>query len=251
MSRRARRDPGCAGARAAALGARRAWPPRPRTSSARRSARSPSSPRSSRASCRRTVRSPRTRAAAQPGAARCRDILAELAAQAGDRGGAPLSRGRRRGAARGGGRPASPRRSRSSAPRSGRPGGGAAVARRPEIVHGLGNLIQNAVQFARGPSTVRIDWDPPRRSRSDGRATTARASRSAFSTGSASPIFRTGRERRGRSYGPRHLHRRDLLERTGARLEFDNRPEGGGAVRACAGRARGLPVRQSADGATR
>jgi len=37
-----------------------------------------------------------------------------------------------------------------------------AVARRPEIVHGLRNLIQNAVDFARTEVRIEVDWTADR-----------------------------------------------------------------------------------------
>src|SRR5690606_26145440 len=36
------------------------------------------------------------------------------------------------------------------------------VRRRPELLHGLGNLLQNAIEFAERRVTVRMEWDEER-----------------------------------------------------------------------------------------
>lgn len=41
------------------------------------------------------------------------------------------------------------------------PGGSPLVVETPEVLHGLGNILQNAMQFASSRVTVRIDWDWP------------------------------------------------------------------------------------------
>jgi two-component system, sensor histidine kinase RegB len=40
-------------------------------------------------------------------------------------------------------------------------GGGPPVQETPEVLHGLGNILQNAMQFASTRVTARIDWDLP------------------------------------------------------------------------------------------
>ncbi len=114
------------------------------------------------------------------------------------------------------------------------------LPRRPEIVHGLRNLVQNAVDFSRARVEVRLDWTAERlsvRIRDDGPG---------FPPG---VLERIGDPfMRGRSTGARALAPDDeaprpgyegmglglfiaktLLERTGARLTFAN-DQGGGAV---------------------
>lgn len=108
------------------------------------------------------------------------------------------------------------------------------VSRRPEIVHGLRNLIQNAVDFARAEVRIRVEWTPARiaiRIQDDG-------------PGFAPQVLsRIGepwlRDRRttGTGIGARRAYdgmgmglfiAKTLLERTGARVEIGN-TEGGGA----------------------
>ena len=105
------------------------------------------------------------------------------------------------------------------------------VARRPEIMHGLGNLIQNAIQFARNEVTATIAWDRD--------AVTVEIVDDG--PGFAPHLL----PRLGQPYlSNRPLHdaqhmglgifiAQTLLERTGARLDFGNLPgtliDGGGA----------------------
>ena len=105
------------------------------------------------------------------------------------------------------------------------------IPRRPEIVHGLRNLVQNAVDFARSRVEIRLDWTPERlsvRIRDDGPGF-----ESALLDRIGDPFMR-GRPT-GRPHEPRPAERpgyegmglglfiaKSLLERTGARLTFDN-----------------------------
>jgi two-component system sensor histidine kinase RegB len=101
------------------------------------------------------------------------------------------------------------------------------VRRSPEIMHGLNNLIQNAVQFARREVSVTIFWD----------ATTV--SVEVADDGPGFPAHLLGR------LGEPYLSTRagdanhmglgifiaqSLLERSGAELTFDNLVEGGADV---------------------
>jgi two-component system, sensor histidine kinase RegB len=104
------------------------------------------------------------------------------------------------------------------------------VARSPEIMHGLGNLIQNAIQFARREVTVTIAWDKD--------AVTVEI----VDDGPGFPphlLPRLGQpylsSRQGHGGEAQHMGlgifiAQTLLERTGARLDFANLPEGGAQI---------------------
>jgi two-component system sensor histidine kinase RegB len=106
-------------------------------------------------------------------------------------------------------------------------GGEPLVARSPEILHGLANLIQNAVQFAQHEVTVTVVWD------------TATIGVDVADDGLGFPPevlarlgepYISGREDQSGHMGLGIFIAQTLLERTGARLAFDNLPEGGGHV---------------------
>lgn len=99
--------------------------------------------------------------------------------------------------------------------------------RSPEIDHGLGNFIQNAVQFARSRVDVVIGWNdtsvwlavtddgpgfPPRLVERLGEP------------------YLSYRETEGQHMGLGIFIAKTLLERTGATVRFGNRPEGGARV---------------------
>jgi len=101
------------------------------------------------------------------------------------------------------------------------------VTRSPELLHGLGNLIQNAVQFAHGEVVVRQRWD-------FGEVTVE-----VMDDGPGIPPYVL--ERIGEPYvssradsglymGLGIFIAQNLLERIGAELSFMNRPEGGAKV---------------------
>lgn len=101
------------------------------------------------------------------------------------------------------------------------------IARSPEILHGLGNLIQNAIQFARHEVVVRQRWD------------FTAVSVEVIDDGPGIPphlIERIGepyvssRAQSGLHMGLGIFIAQNLLERTGAELAFANRPEGGARV---------------------
>jgi len=106
------------------------------------------------------------------------------------------------------------------------------VPRSPEIMHGLGNLIQNAVQFARHEVVVTTSWSedtaavdivddgpgfPP--------AVLARIGEPYLSARGA-PLYQMGSQHMGLGI----FIAQSLLERTGARLSFANLPDGGAQV---------------------
>ena len=110
------------------------------------------------------------------------------------------------------------------------------IPRRPEIVHGLRNLVQNAVDFARTRVEVRLDWTPERlsvRIRDDGTGfEPALLDRigDPFMRGrpTSRPQETTSPERPGyEGMGLGLFIAKSLLERTGARLTFANDASGG------------------------
>lgn len=168
--------------------------------------------------------------------ARCRDILARLAARPETDGGAPFSRlpvsalieavaaPHRRDAVQiaisvhGDGRSEEPQ-----------------VKRQPEIIHGLGTLIENAVQFAASRVEVTGTWDKDSVELSvvdDGPGFSI-----AVLDRLGEPYIST-RNAEGDHMGLGVFIASTLLARTGAKLEFSNRPEGGAAVRVRWPRAR-------------
>ena len=101
------------------------------------------------------------------------------------------------------------------------------VRRSPEIGHGLGNLIQNAMQFARREVVVRQRWD------------FASLSVEVMDDGPGFPPallqrlgepYLSSRAGSGVHMGLGIFIAQNLLERTGAELGFSNRPEGGARV---------------------
>jgi two-component system sensor histidine kinase RegB len=101
------------------------------------------------------------------------------------------------------------------------------VRRSPEIMHGLNNLIQNAVQFASREVSVTIFWDK------------VTVTVEIADDGPGFPLYLLGRlgepyisTRAGASdhMGLGIFIAQSLLERSGAKLIFDNLPEGGAHV---------------------
>ena len=111
------------------------------------------------------------------------------------------------------------------------------VPRRPEIVHGLRNLVQNAVDFARTRVEMQLDWDADRlsiRIHDDGPGfapTVLERIGDPFMRGASRPPgaasqdepLRPGYEGMGLGL----FIAKTLLERTGARLSFANDRDGG------------------------
>jgi two-component system sensor histidine kinase RegB len=101
------------------------------------------------------------------------------------------------------------------------------VARSPEIMHGLNNLIQNAAQFARREVSVTINWDA------------ATVTVEIADDGPGFPAHLLGRlgepylsTRAGAAdhMGLGIFIAQSLLERSGAQLSFDNLADGGAHV---------------------
>jgi two-component system, sensor histidine kinase RegB len=106
------------------------------------------------------------------------------------------------------------------------------IRRSPEIIHGLGNLIQNATQFARSRVTVRARWDL------DALTITVTDDGPGFPQSLLNRIgepYISTRVEGGRADGRPHMGlgifiAQTLLERTGAVVGFANSRSGGAQV---------------------
>jgi two-component system, sensor histidine kinase RegB len=106
------------------------------------------------------------------------------------------------------------------------------LPRSPEIMHGLGNLIQNAIQFAAHEVVVTTSWSE------DVVAVDIADDGPGFPPGLLARIgepYISGRGPAGSTLGAQHMGlgifiAQSLLERTGARLGFANLPDGGAQV---------------------
>jgi two-component system, sensor histidine kinase RegB len=101
------------------------------------------------------------------------------------------------------------------------------VRRSPEIVHGLNNLIQNAVQFARREVTITTYWDPRRVTveiADDGPGFMLHL------LGRLGEPYLSTRSGAANHMGLGIFIAQSLLERSGARLTFENLEEGGAHV---------------------
>jgi two-component system, sensor histidine kinase RegB len=161
--------------------------------------------------------------------ARCRDILARLATRPEAEEGTPFSllplTALVEAAA------AAHRRERILQDFSSASGDGTAepqVARKPEIIYGLGALVENATQFARSRVALRTVW-----TKSEVEITVA-------DDGPGFPLvildrlgepYLSTRAAEGEHMGLGVFIAATLLGRTGANLAFANRPEGGASVR--------------------
>jgi two-component system, sensor histidine kinase RegB len=101
------------------------------------------------------------------------------------------------------------------------------AAQSPEIMHGLGNLIQNAAQFAQHEVTVTTSWNEE----------TAAVDVVDDGPGFPLPVlarigepYISGRSGEGDHMGLGIFIAQSLLERTGAELEFSNIADGGAEV---------------------
>jgi two-component system, sensor histidine kinase RegB len=101
------------------------------------------------------------------------------------------------------------------------------VQRSPEILHGLGNLIQNAIQFAQREVTVTVAWDAASISLDIVDDGVGFAPHVLARVGEP---YISGRADEGGHMGLGIFIAQTLLERSGAQLEFANLPEGGGHV---------------------
>ncbi|HVJ52859.1 MAG TPA: ActS/PrrB/RegB family redox-sensitive histidine kinase [Aliidongia sp.] len=179
--------------------------------------------------------------------ARCRTILAELSRQPEADGGAPYAR-----------LPisvlveAAGERHRNGPidvvyRTVGAPAEQPAVARSPEILHGLGNFIQNAGQFAKRRVEVTTSWDGRKVSvdvKDDGPGFAAQI------LARLGEPYLSGRGETAEHMGLGIFIAETLLRRTGATVEFDNAPGSGAHVRV-SWPQRSFTVRSGALGAAR
>jgi two-component system sensor histidine kinase RegB len=170
--------------------------------------------------------------------ARCRDILAGLAARPETDGGAPFSLLALPALIEVAAAPHRSDRVRlvlDGAPAEGAEATPPVVARSPSALHGLGNLIQNAVQFARAEVKVVMRWTDSHI------IVTILDDGPGFDPGLLDHLgepYLSGRAagREGDAAGDgEHMGlgvfiAQNLLGRTGASLRFDNRPDGGAEV---------------------
>jgi two-component system, sensor histidine kinase RegB len=101
------------------------------------------------------------------------------------------------------------------------------VGRSPEIMHGVANLVQNAVQFARREVSVTTYWDRTTVSveiADDGPGFPA------YLLGRLGEPYISTRSGAGEHMGLGIFIAQSLLERSGARLAFENLAEGGAHV---------------------
>jgi two-component system sensor histidine kinase RegB len=159
---------------------------------------------------------------------RCRKILAELAHHPEEDGGSPYTRLPISALVDAAAAPYRDQRVRLILATAGEPTGEEPLVRRsPEIMHGLSNLVQNAVQFAAREVSITIYWD------------TAIVTVEIDDDGPGFPLHLLGR------LGEPYLSTRagvtdhmglgifiaqSLLERTGARLALNNLADGGAHV---------------------
>ena len=162
---------------------------------------------------------------------RCRTILADLAQQRVSESGAPYARLPISALVEAAGEPYRAENVRviyaTGAGGAGPSGDEPQVARSPEIMHGLGNLIQNAVTFAQREVIVTTAWSQ--------REITVEVvdDGPGFSANVLARIgepYISGRGGEAQHMGLGIFIAQSLLERTGARLGFGNLAEGGAQV---------------------
>ncbi|HXA69918.1 MAG TPA: ActS/PrrB/RegB family redox-sensitive histidine kinase [Stellaceae bacterium] len=162
---------------------------------------------------------------------RCRMILADLAQQRVSESGSPYARLPISALVEAAGEPYRTEHVRvlyaTGAGGAGPSGEEPQVQRSPEIMHGLGNLIQNAVTFARREVIVTTDWGE--------REITVEVvdDGPGFSANVLARIgepYISGRGGEAQHMGLGIFIAQSLLERTGARLGFGNLAEGGAQV---------------------
>jgi two-component system, sensor histidine kinase RegB len=159
---------------------------------------------------------------------RCRQILAQLARHPDDEGASPYTRLPISALVEAAGALYHEPRVRLIFATTGAPAGDEPlVTRSPEIMHGLNNLIQNAVQFARREVSVTIHWDRA--------AVTVEIADDgpgfpAHLLGRLGEPYLSTRAGDANHMGLGIFIAQSLLERSGAELTFDNLAEGGAHV---------------------
>jgi two-component system sensor histidine kinase RegB len=160
--------------------------------------------------------------------ARCRTILAELAREREADGGAPYARLPISVLVEAAGEPYDRRTIEMIYETEGAPDQQPAIARSPEIIHGLGNIIQNAAQFARERVEITTSWDR------DGVAVEVVDDGPGFPAPVLSRLgepYLSGRGDKAEHMGLGIFIAETLLRRTGATVVFTNAPDGGATVR--------------------
>ncbi|HEV2674493.1 MAG TPA: ActS/PrrB/RegB family redox-sensitive histidine kinase [Aliidongia sp.] len=160
--------------------------------------------------------------------ARCRTILQELAQKREADGGTPYDRLPLSALVEAAGEPYRVPYSSLTQKVEGNPEDQPLVARSPEIMHGLGNLVQNAVQFAIAEVVVRTQWDL------HWVTVTVSDDGPGFPTQVLSRLgepYLSGRDEDAEHMGLGIFIAETLLRRTGAKLHFANGAEGGAVVR--------------------
>jgi len=159
---------------------------------------------------------------------RCRQILAELAHHPDEEGASPYTRLPISALVEAAGALHREPRIRLIFATTGEPADAEPLVRRsPEIMHGLNNLIQNAVQFARREVSVTIHWDKTNVSveiADDGPGFPAHL------LGRLGEPYLSTRAGAESHMGLGIFIAQSLLERSGAELTFDNLVEGGAHV---------------------
>ena len=160
--------------------------------------------------------------------ARCRTILQELAQKREADGGTPYDRLPLSALVEAAGDPYRVPHRALIQKIEGNPGDQPLVARSPEIMHGLGNLVQNAIQFAAAEVVVKTAWD-------DRWVTvTVTDDGPGFPTQVLSRLgepYLSGRDEDAEHMGLGIFIAETLLRRTGAKLHFANGAQGGAVVR--------------------
>ena len=160
---------------------------------------------------------------------RCRTILAELGHQREADGGEPYARLPLSVLVEAAGEPYRRRTVEMIYETDGAPEAQPSIARSPEIMHGLGNIIQNAVQFAAERVEVLTSWDK------NAIAVEVADDGPGFPALVLSRLgepYLSGRDDEAEHMGLGIFIAETLLRRTGATLVFANDPEGGAVVRA-------------------
>lgn len=167
----------------------------------------------------------------QSQAIRCRDILAELSRKPEAEGGEPYDRLTLRALLEAAATPhALPHVALviEERPAAGPEDGGAPavpmIRRSPEIIHGLGNIVQNAMQFARREVLLRAEWD------ASALVVTVTDDGPGFPAGLLSRIGEPYISSRSEGMGLGIFIAQTLLERTGAEVRFANHRSGGAQV---------------------
>jgi len=159
---------------------------------------------------------------------RCRQILAELAHHPDEEGASPYTRLPISALVEAAGALYHEPRVRLIFATTGQPADAEPLVRRsPEIMHGLNNLIQNAVQFARGEVSVTTHWDKTNVAvdiADDGPGFPAHL------LGRLGEPYLSTRAGAANHMGLGIFIAQSLLERSGAELTFDNLVEGGAHV---------------------